>query len=130
MSASAVEVDSKGSCRILVCGGRNFADQQYLMDHLDKRHAFQPITCIIEGGARGADSMARTWAILRGVPYEEYKANWDNGTSAGPRRNHLMLKQGKPDMVIAFQGGTGTAHMCKIAQEAGIDVVRTWLRRK
>lgn len=133
MTGNAVAVDSSESCetyRVLVCGGRDFLDQKYLMDYLDRFHKYSKISCIIQGEARGADVMAKTWAILRGVPFEGYPAKWENDRSAGPRRNILMLKQGKPDIVIAFQGGAGTAHMIKIAKAAGVETVSTWLERK
>jgi hypothetical protein len=44
------------------------------------------------------------------------------GTAAGPARNAKMLRDGKPDMVIAFKGGRGTANMVKQATEAGVTV--------
>jgi hypothetical protein len=31
-----------------------------------------------------------------------------------------MLDEGKPDLVVAFPGGGGTANMCKQAREAGV----------
>jgi hypothetical protein len=34
-----------------------------------------------------------------------------------------MLREGKPDLVIAFPGGRGTAHMTRIALEAGLKVI-------
>lgn len=33
-----------------------------------------------------------------------------------------MLVEGKPDLVIAFPGGVGTAMMCRIAEEANVPV--------
>lgn len=132
MPGNAAEADSKGLCsnRILVCGGRDFSNQQFMFSYLDRMHQHRPITCIIQGEARGADVMAKTWAILRNVPFEGYPANWDNGKSAGPRRNIYMLKHGKPDIVVAFVGGTGTAHMVRLAEQAGISTVRTWREQK
>jgi ABC-type Fe3+-hydroxamate transport system substrate-binding protein len=44
------------------------------------------------------------------------------GPSAGPIRNGRMLEY-KPDLVIAFPGGRGTANMVKQARKAGIAVV-------
>lgn len=43
---------------------------------------------------------------------------------AGPMRNKQMLVEGKPELVIAFPGGTGTAHMCGIAEAAGVKVLK------
>lgn len=34
-----------------------------------------------------------------------------------------MLADGKPDLVVAFSGGRGTAHMVKIALAAGVEVL-------
>ena len=34
-----------------------------------------------------------------------------------------MLDEGKPDLVIAFPGGKGTADMARRAREAGIEVI-------
>ena len=37
-------------------------------------------------------------------------------------RNRRMLEEGRPDLVIAFPGGKGTANMVRIALQAGIQV--------
>ncbi len=51
-------------------------------------------------------------------------ANWDEyPRRAGIIRNREMLEH-KPDAVIAFEGGPGTANMVKIADRAGIAVYR------
>ena len=52
-----------------------------------------------------------------------YPANWKkHGRAAGPIRNKQMLEEAKPDLVIAFPGGAGTANMVKQAREAGVKV--------
>jgi acyl-CoA synthetase (NDP forming) len=52
-----------------------------------------------------------------------FPANWKkHGKSAGPIRNQLMLDVGKPDLVIAFPGGSGTADMIRRARKAGVPV--------
>ena len=56
---------------------------------------------------------------------EEYKANWQlYGKGAGYRRNAEMLKEGKPDKVLAFKGGKGTLMMIGLAEKAGIEVIK------
>jgi hypothetical protein len=42
---------------------------------------------------------------------------------AGPIRNQRMLVEGKPDLVVAFPGGKGTAGMVTLARNAGVDVI-------
>jgi len=46
-----------------------------------------------------------------------------HGRAAGPVRNAQMLAEGKPDFVVAFPGGRGTADMCKQARARGVKVV-------
>ena len=110
--------------KLLVCGGRNYADQKGLYLVLDAWHRVNPVSLLIHGAARGADQLAANWASSRGVPLAAYPADWNlHGRSAGPRRNEQMLQEGKPEMVIAFPGGRGTAHMVRIAREAGVKVM-------
>jgi hypothetical protein len=111
--------------RILVCGGRDFADMNFLFNKLtgfvlERQIPFDDIV-IIEGGARGADTLARQWAESLGIKFVEYPADWyRHGRSAGPIRNKQMLTEGKPDLVIAFPGGKGTHNMIKQAVFAGV----------
>lgn len=80
---------------------------------------------IIEGEARGADTLAKQWAEERYLPVEKYPANWDtHGKAAGPIRNKQMLTEGKPDLVIAFlaPNSRGTANMISQAEKAGVPV--------
>lgn len=110
--------------RVLVCGGRNYHDQERAYAVLDKMHVEAGISAIIEGGARGADHIAMSWAFERHVACERFDADWENqGSFAGPARNKRMLDEGKPDLVIAFPGGRGTADMVRKARRAGVEVV-------
>lgn len=111
--------------RVLITGGRNFYDKSLLKQTLDNLHAAKSISVIIHGGCSGADRLAGYWAKSIGcVPVEEYKYELGgNGRSAGPRRNAIMLREGKPDLVVAFPGGKGTADMVKKAKTAGVKVV-------
>lgn len=107
----------------LVCGGRDFADKSRLEDALDRLHTKVGITKIIAGKANGADRMATNWAWARGIAWQEFPADWDNhGKAAGPIRNQQMLDEGKPEGVVAFPGGTGTADMIRRARKAGLTV--------
>lgn len=105
--------------RLLVCGGRDYRNWTLLESVLD---LLGP-TVIIEGGARGADASAAYWAQQRGVEHVQVVAEWEKyGKRAGHLRNGEMLKW-KPDMVLAFPGGRGTADMVAQARMAGIPVV-------
>lgn len=111
--------------RILVCGGRDFDRYGYmsvkLWDILDTLET-DDIT-FIQGGAKGADFLARAFSVTEEFPYEEYPADWKKyGKGAGHIRNQQMIDEGKPDLVVAFPGGRGTADMVKRAKDAGIKV--------
>ena len=111
--------------RVLVCGGREYDDEERVFSILDAFHRdCGPIAAIIHGGAAGADLLGHKWAI-RNLPVlsVKFSANWKkHGKRAGPIRNQLMLDVGKPDHVIAFPGGRGTADMILRAKAAGIPV--------
>jgi len=107
--------------RVLVCGGRNYRDIRSVFAALD---GLQPgPTFIIHGGAPGADACAAEWADKRGVESKAYHAAWQtHGRAAGPIRNQKMLDHGKPELVVAFPGGNGTADMVRRAKAAGVTV--------
>jgi len=109
--------------RVLVCGGRNFADKALLSRTLDSLYQKEGISTLIEGEARGADKLSAQWAEAYDIKILRFPANWKlYGRSAGYVRNRQMLTEGKPDLVIAFPGGRGTEMMCDIAQRIGVEV--------
>jgi hypothetical protein len=94
---------------------------------LDKLNDEAGVEVVIEGGAPGADRLAREWSrmVAKGGPdVETFEADWENhGSFAGPMRNARMLAEGRPDVVVAFPGGRGTADMVKKARRAGVEVI-------
>lgn len=113
--------------RVIVTGGREYADKGFLFDILDRIHSKRPVSLLVEGGARGADALAREWANARDIPFKTVEANWERyGGRAGPVRNHKMLREEKPALVVAFIGRIGTPHMVAISRRAGVRVIETW----
>lgn len=107
--------------RVLVCGSRHFKDYELLKEVLDG----YDITTIIEGEARGADTLAAIYGGRRGVAVLRFPAQWDkHGRSAGPIRNKQMLVEGNPELVIAFRGpnSKGTQNMIDQSIKAGVEV--------
>lgn len=116
--------------KVLVCGDRDWSDREFLEDTLGKQRAIWSSelnwVCLIEGGARGADTMAGEWADKVGICRVRVPAQWDYyKKSAGPIRNGVMLYL-NPDLVIAFhndiENSRGTAHMVSIARKKGTKV--------
>ena len=119
--------------RVLVCGGRNFGyvfkGGRQVMDYnifnqaIDKVKEFSP-SFIIQGGAKGGDEVGKETALVLDIPQQQFDADWDtHGKAAGFIRNQRMLDEGKPDLVIAFPGGNGTADMVRKSRKAGVKVV-------
>lgn len=110
--------------KVLVTGGRTYTNMRFIYQTLDELEAElhmqgKRISLVMSGNASGADSHARSWAMLRKKSYVGYPAPWKQyGNRAGPIRNTRMLVEGKPDIVLAFKGHTGTADMCQKAAAA------------
>ena len=121
--------------RVLVCGGRDFFKYSLLKDTLEDfinevwNENDDTIITIIEGGAAGADFLAKVFVLdeyadVSEVQLKEFPADWKKyGKAAGSIRNKQMLVEGQPDVVIAFPGGTGTADMIAQAKRAGVEVI-------
>lgn len=121
---------------VLVCGGRDFGERDHNdalrgAAYLSEMHKATPIDLVVEGGAPGADALARVWCDYARVPCRTMRADWSRyGKAAGPRRNAEMLAvlvahrdRGADVLVVGFAGGRGTADMVGRARRAGIRVV-------
>ena len=107
------------SHRAIVCGGRNYSDAKTVYGVLDNLK----ISALANGGASGADTLCSYYAEDRNIPCKVYPARWELGRFAGPKRNAEMLADFKPTLVVAFQGGRGTADMVRKAKSAGVEVM-------
>ncbi len=113
--------------RVLVCGGRTYQHFYDLNRYLNSLNKEFPIDIIIHGAAKGADTLAEQWAVSKGKISMSFPAAWDiHGKSAGYKRNAKMLQDGRPNLVVAFPGGKGTENMIKIAEDAGVPVLKVW----
>ena len=112
--------------KLLVTGGREFEDVDFMVDALAHAKAYcdgvdeKGLVEVITGEARGADTIAKEWAEVMEIPHTGFPctdSHWKQyGKRAGLIRNEHMLDYG-PDVVISFPGGTGTEHMVKISKE-------------
>jgi Domain of unknown function (DUF4326)/YspA, cpYpsA-related SLOG family len=128
--------------RVLVCGGRHYSFRAFLFKILDGLHAEHQFRDFMQGGASGADRLAKEWAMTHPeIVRWECKANWTDlshpdaiirtrardgvkyDARAGHRRNTRMLEWG-PDLVVAFRGRAGTANMVQQSRAAGVNVIQ------
>ena len=107
---------------VLVCGGRDYDDREFLDAYLDAENRLYNFSHVIHGGYDGADTLAHRWALRNGIQPVVCEANWKlYGSKAGPIRNMRMAEL-KPHWAYAFPGGPGTQGMIEILQGLGIEV--------
>lgn len=109
--------------KVLVCGDRLWSDRETIEARL---RLLPADAVVIEGEARGADSIARDIAIALGFRVMRFPADWAlHGRAAGPIRNRKMLDEG-PALVLAFHpdlaSSRGTADTVREAKRRGIPV--------
>lgn len=126
MSFEPIEDAPSSALRLLVFGSRTFADYSIVLPVLDGFWAEATVgylsanmngMTLIEGGAPGADSIAKWWALNSPMhsynespdhpPFEHlpFWADWNNTIpreAAGPIRNQQMIDEGRPNLAIAF----------------------------
>lgn len=109
--------------KVQVFGGRDFEEKDLMYQALDYLHSLNAITLIIEGGAKGADRLGRSWAKERGIPFVTIAAEWDKcDKAAGIIRNTRIANEFTPHAALMAPGGTGTADMLEKLQAKGVAV--------
>ena len=107
--------------KVLVTGSRKWSDYAMIYNRLAQ---LPKDSLIIEGGAVGADALARTAANRLRFQRVTVMAEWrEYGRSAGARRNRSMLDL-QPDLVLGFRvnQSAGTTDCLEEAERRGIPV--------
>lgn len=120
-----IPAKAKLSRKVLVYGGRDYGDQEYVDIVLNTVHAKINISRIIHGCCTGVDTLADNWArkmhILVGRFPITPKQWREHGKRAAYMRNVEMAKQ-EPILCVQFPGGKGTKLMRSIAYLKNIPV--------
>jgi len=130
--------------RVIITGSRAYTRKGTIHMILDGLYAkYGDDLYVIQGGARGADTIAEEWCQKKWPGHSfrhcwTYTAEWDkyeakNKWRAGHDRNQRMLEEGllaypeEDKLVFAFKDDFnwnfdkgGTENMVRIAEEAGI----------
>jgi hypothetical protein len=131
VESSQRKTERGAGMRVLVCGTRTFSDKKVIRDVLRR---LPEESVVIEGRAKGADSIAAKVAGERGLEVLEFPADWDKkGRAAGIIRNQQMLDKGDPDVIYAFymdlrdrDTSIGTKDMVRRGLKADVRVVEFW----
>lgn len=108
---------------LLVCGSRTITDKEWVFAQIDNYlKSFPesiPIT-IIQGEARGVDSLAKSYAIDHNIPHDDHPADWEHlGISAGYIRNTTMVNLASHVLVLWDGFSKGTQHSINLAKKQG-----------
>ena len=110
--------------RVAIIGSRTFNDYEYLKGIMGIINESVAISCVVFGGANGADSLGEQWANENKIKTDIYLAEWNlYGKSAGFRRNIKIVDNA--DYLIAFWDGKskGTKHTIGLATEKKLEVI-------
>ena len=84
--------------KILVCGSTRIRNAEKLIELLDELHEQSAITCLVNGGARGADLLASQWAHSKSITVKKFKIDsaptkdaFNSPLKPMPARNAAML---------------------------------------
>ncbi len=102
--------------KIAVVGSRDFNNYDLLKKELSN---FSDIECIISGGARGADTLAKQYCIEKSIKMQEFLPEYNKYPSrvAPIKRNDTIVEN--CDMLIAFWNykSAGTKYTIEKAQK-------------
>ena len=109
--------------KVLITGDRTWEAKDVILKVL---HELKP-KLVIQGGARGADTLANECAKALKIQVINYIADWAKyGKAAGPLRNRSMIDENKPELVLAFHDNLakskGTKNMVMLANNRGVPV--------
>lgn len=99
--------------KVIIAGSRIISNENYIFYILDTFN-FNNWT-IVSGGAKGIDSLAKQYSIIKNIPFIEMKADWDKyGKSAGYIRNIEMANISNGLIAFWDQKSKGTKMMIDI----------------
>ena len=125
--------------KVLVCGSRSITDTPWVYSQIAKytqelirsnpTNFNNPV--LIEGEARGVDSIAKDYALEHNWSIESYPAEWDKyGKSAGYIRNDIMVKEADFVLVLWDGQSRGTKHDIDLCRRYNKPYVLVIYKRK
>jgi hypothetical protein len=110
--------------RVLICAGRHYTDNHQCRRVLDAFQRLHAVTVLIHGGNQYLGADIEEWGREHGADIVRYPPNWQrHGKLAERLRNHFMLRDSRPDVVIALPGGEDTEELVAQARAAGLQTL-------
>ena len=108
--------------RIIIAGSRTSSEHQVreALEYCDWKGF---ISCVVSGGAKGADRVGEIWAKENGLEIKLFPAEWEKfGRRAGPLRNQSMAEYANGLISVWDGESRGTANMIELALNIGLRV--------
>lgn len=113
--------------RLVVTASRFWGNPQRVFDALDGVLGYGEFLLGVGDCPTGGDLFARQWGSRRlRWPYTQFHAPWTTRRkAAGMIRNHFMIDQFRPQLVLAFfrPDSRGTKDCAEYAESRGIKVI-------
>lgn len=108
--------------RIIIAGSRTVTEDQ-VRDAIEYCSWIGFVSCIVSGGAKGADQAGEKWAKEKGLDIKLFPADWEQfGKRAGPMRNKQMAENAEGLIAVWDGKSRGTASMIELARGAGLRI--------
>lgn len=108
--------------KTIIAGSRTILNKEEIFYHLNCL-PFK-VTEVVCGGAKGPDSIGKSWAKETHTPYTVFVAYWDKyGNGAGHKRNEQMAEYA--DALVLFWDGksSGSKDMLARAKAHNLEII-------
>ena len=107
--------------KFMVCGSRTITDEKFVISEIEKCWAeslgAEPVI-VVEGEAKGVDSIAKSWAISKNFQLEPHKPDWKRfGRGAGIVRNKEMVEASDFVLILWDGSSKGTLSDIKLCEK-------------
>lgn len=106
--------------KLMVCGSRNIIDVEWIFQQINicvSENNFKDII-LVEGEARGVDSISALWARRHGCEVLKYPADWAlYGRKAGILRNIDMYNASDFVLILWDGKSNGTNHVISLCKK-------------
>ena len=113
-------MDKGGEMKLFICGSRTITDRKWIFSEINKCiniADFKDIS-ILEGGAKGVDTIAKEYAIENNIPVVEYLPDYDKyHNKACHQRNEKMAKACDFMLVLLDGESGGSLHDILMAEK-------------
>ena len=95
---------------LAIVGSRAYSNYYEFSETIDQWISYygQPLE-IVSGGAQGADSLAKKYALDRGITFREFLPDWKSyGKRAGPLRNQKIVDASTHMVAFLAKSSKGT----------------------